>query len=227
MAAAQRRSTHRAGRALLVGSIAMAHVAAFLVASLSLLKDTPPRAEPRPQTYAMLPFAPPAPPAGLSTRSRPRNQRAKRQEKKKTALAAAPAARTAPPAAPSWTLSAPRAQRPAARELADPYAVREALRGSVGCDLENLKLRPDERARCADRTARWAQRGRKIGPAEDDPIQTAELALEEDYVRRMHEWKTTDCGTHNAQDELDERGTLGPGPPQKGKPPSDYDRNAC
>jgi hypothetical protein len=105
--------------------------------------------------------------------------------------------------------------------------VREALRGSVGCDMETLKLRPDEQARCADRTGRWAKKGRKIGPAEDDPKRAAELAAEEDYQRRMHEWKTTDCGIGLGETA---KATLGQMAPHRGQSKDGEDeerRNAC
>ena len=235
MAAVPRRSPRRVGRVLLVGVVAVAHIVAFLMASLSQPRETPPHAEPPPQTFAMtfamLPFAPPESSTRLSSSARPRTAREKRDKEKTPALAdfgaAAPTARAAPAAAPGWTLPAPGSHGPAAGELADPYAVREALRGSVGCDMENLKLRPDEQARCDDRTARWAQKGRKIGPAEDDPKRAAELAAEEDYARRMHAWTTTDCGVHNGYDELDMKGALGQMPPRKGQPGSDEDLNAC
>jgi hypothetical protein len=114
--------------------------------------------------------------------------------------------------------------------MADPYAVREALRGSVGCDLEDLKLRPDEEARCADRTGRWARKGRKIGPAEDDPKRAAELAAEEDFLLRKHDWKTSNCGIGNANDELDEKGTLGQLHPRRGQSNADWiaqNKDAC
>jgi hypothetical protein len=233
MAAVPRRSSRRAGRVVLAGVVAVAHIAAFLMASLSQPKETRPHAEPPPQTFAVLPFTPPEPPTPLSPRASPRTERAKREEKKKSALAAAPVAPVArvapaaPAAAPGWTAPGPGPQGPAAGELADPYAVREALRGSVGCDMENLKLRPDEQARCADRTGRWAQKGRKIGPSEDDPKHAAELAAEEDYVRRKHEWRTTDCGIHNGNDL---KSTLGQMPPRRGQSKSGEDeerRNAC
>lgn len=228
MTAVEPWSTRRAGRGLLVGLVAAAHIAVFLLVALSLPKEPPPRVEPQPQTFAMLPLAPPESVPRLSPPARPRTAREKRAEKKKPALAVAPAAPAA--AAPRWTLPSAGAHGPAAGELADPYAVREALRGSVGCDMDNLKLRPDEQARCADRTARWAKKGRTIGPAADDPKRAAELAAEEDYQRRRHEWTTTDCGIHNAHDELDEKGTLGQMPPHRGqsKYGEDEERaNAC
>jgi hypothetical protein len=225
MAAVQPRSTQRAGRVVLVGFVVLAHVVAFLVASLSLPKEPPSRTEPTPLTFAAaLPFAPPEPPLRLSPRAQPRTAREKREAKKKSALAAAPAA---PAAAVGSTPPAPGRQGPAAGELADPSAVGEALRGSVGCDMENLKLRPDEQARCADRTGRWAKKGRKIGPAEDDPKRAAELAAEEDYARRKHEWKTTNCGIANAKDFM---GTLGQMPPRRGQSKDGEDEaraNAC
>ena len=227
MAVVPPRSTQRAGRALLAGLVALAHVAAFLLVSLSLPKETPQRTEPTPQTFAVLPFAPPKPQTRLSPRVQPQTAREKRAEKKKPAMAAVPAARAASAPAPGWSLPAAGTQGPAAGELDDPYAAREALRGSVGCDMENLKLRPDEQARCADRTARWAKKGRKIGPAEDDPKRAAELAADEDYARLKHEWKTTNCGIGVGGDA---KSTLGQMPPKRGQSQSDWDderRNAC
>jgi hypothetical protein len=227
MAAVPARSTRRAGRVLLAGAVALAHIAVFLMVSLSQPKEAAPPAEPPPQTFAVLPFLPLEPRARLTPRAQLRTAREKREKEKKPALAAGPAAPTASAAAPAWTLPATGSHGPAAGELADPYAVREALRGSVGCDMDNLKLRPDEQARCADRTARWAQKGRKLGPADDDPKRAAELAAEEDYQRRRHEWTTTDCGIHNGEDL---KSTLGQMPPRRGQSKSGEDearRNAC
>jgi hypothetical protein len=236
MAAVPRRSPRRAGRVLLVGVVAIGHIAAFLMASLSQPKETPPHAEPPLQSFAMLPLAPPESSPRLSPPAQPHTAREKRNKEKKpawTALeAAAPAAPAAPaPApAPGWTLPATGSHGPAAGELADPYAVREALRTSVGCDMEDLKLRPDEQARCADRLASQAKKARKIGPADDDPKRAAELAAEEDYQRRRHDWTTTDCGIHNSTDELDMKSALGQMPPHRGqsKDGEDEERaNAC
>jgi type IV secretory pathway VirB10-like protein len=229
MAAVQPRSTRRAGRAVLVGVVALAHVAAFLTASLSLPKERPQPAEPPPQTFAVLPLAPSEPEPRVSPSAQPLTAREKREKEKekKPVWAGAPVAPSAPAATPGWTLPGPAARGPAAGELSDPYAVREALRGSVGCDMENLKLRPDEQARCADRTARWAQKGRKLGPADDDPKRAAELAQEEDYQRRRHEWTTTNCGIGVGEDL---KSVLGQMPPRRGQSKDGEDeerRNAC
>jgi hypothetical protein len=74
--------------------------------------------------------------------------------------------------------------------------LQEALRTSVGCDQEDLKLTKAERERCYDRAARQARKGRQIGPAADDPKRAQELADQEENIRRRNQWKTGGYGEH-------------------------------
>lgn len=179
------RRVRRPFRLFVAGAVGLVHVA------LLLLLSTPQRPQPtvpmRPaeQLYAIAPLEPPAAP------SRPR--RAERPARKRKTLpaqasaAAAPSASGAPSAAPQ---GAPARGGPPGRDIDDPWAVQEALRGSVGCTMEELKLRPDERDRCADRIAKWAKKGRKMGPAADDPKRARELADEAEDNRQRAKWKS-------------------------------------
>jgi hypothetical protein len=222
MAAVRLRVSRRASRILLACAVVLGHIGLFLLVSLSRPPEFHPRDEPPEELIAALPPEP-APPRRVRAK-------ADRRRRKQDEIAAAPAPAAAPSApspGPNWTSPSTGGRGPAGTTLGDPFAVREALRASVGCDDESIKLRPDEQARCADRIAKWARKGKKIGPAADDPKRAAQLAADEDYARRMLDWKTSNCGVGVGGDA---RSTLGQMPPRRGQPRSDDDedrRNAC
>jgi hypothetical protein len=102
--------------------------------------------------------------------------------------------------------------------------LQQALRTSVGCDREDLKLTRAEHERCLEHAARQAKLGRKIGPAGDDPKRAAELAAEAEEAKRMGDYRST-YGEHGmAWDALPPKslilknptddGTYGPPPPR-------------
>jgi hypothetical protein len=182
MAAKRPRILRRASRTLLVCAVALAHLVVLLILPLSPPRE--PAAIPPPhETIAFLPIKPPRP------REPPLPKLIKKRNKREQQAAAEPAPTRNAPAGPNWTLPPTGGgQGSGSRDLEDPYAVREALKSSVGCDQDWLKLRPDEQAHCADRTARWAKKGKKIGPAADDPKRQAELQAEEENNARWAKW---------------------------------------
>lgn len=200
MAANRARGSRRAVRGLLGVAVAMAHLAAFFVLSLSQPPERPEAKDEAREITAFIPAPTERPP--------PRLPRPRDQKKKPTPAEARQAvqprqsitnARQNGPA-PAWTLPSGGGPTTGLSGLENPFSERDALRSSVGCDQEGLKLRPDEQERCAARSARWARRGHTIGPAADDPKRAAELAAEEEDNRQRQKWKSGygDHGNANA-----------------------------
>lgn len=211
--------TRSAARLLVAGAVAVAHLWLLLLASTWQRPEPAPAAGPPQETYSAIPVESAAASAPL-TKARKQGRVRKKLLKHQPPVPGPPSAAAA---ISRWTLRAPNgaaAGAPAAngqfgRDAPDDFAVREALRTSVGCDMEGLKLRPDEQDRCNDRTGKWAKKGRRIGPAGDDPKRAAELAAQEDYIRRYNQWKSTDSGIHNGKGMLDAKGALGAMPPKR------------
>ena len=201
--------TRRTFRFVVVGAVGLAHIGLLLLLASTLRRPEPPVEVVR-EAFTVTPEAPSA-----SSESRPARLAVPRRRKSRQA-AAEEAAATPAGRPPAGTVAGSQAgSGPAGRDVADPWAVQEALRASVGCELDGLKLRPDERDRCNDHTSKWAKKGGKIGPAADDPKRAAQLAADEDYARRMHAWKSwggSPGPANNLQDYL------GPMPPKKPQP---------
>jgi hypothetical protein len=211
--------TRPAARIVLAGAVALAHLGLLLLFASTGRQPEPTAPEPARPDYAAIPVTAAPPPLRSARPTRRFGRKARRTP---PALAASPQPAAGP--SPRWTLrvgpngraaGAPPAGGFGGPDAPDAFAIREALRTSIGCDLEGLKLRPDERERCDERIAKWAKKGRKIGPAADDPKRAAELAAQEDYIRRYNRWKSTDSGLHNGRGMLDAKGALGAMPPKR------------
>jgi hypothetical protein len=212
MASTRPLRTRRSFRLAVICAVALIHLGLFFYASTWRRPEPQARIAPSSESF---PVSMAEPSAARPPKPEYRPEPLRKRKDRRAAAGEAPAAGPpAPPGPPAAGAQAHGGQN--GSDLPDPWAVQEALRASVGCAMEGLKLRPDEQDRCDHRLARWGNKGRKIGPAEDDPKRAAALAAEEDYARRYHDWKYTEGGgTHNGDGMLDAKGALGPIPPKK------------
>jgi hypothetical protein len=193
MATLAPRLRRRLRRAAIVAAVFAGHLIVFLCFNPA---GTPEKEAP-PDAVAVQPL-----PIDVRPAERPaREPAAPRRRKRELARpAAATEARNTAPAAGAPSGTAPASPGVAASSgvvWSDTAgAVREALRTSVGCDVDGLKLTKVERERCLDDAAKLARKGRPIGPAADDPKRAKMLAEQEEDLRNRMKWKTGGYGEH-------------------------------
>lgn len=209
------RSRSRLFRGGALCAVALAHVLAFEVLQPTLLPPAPDTPPPPPE-LATLPVQLQTPSPRVPEARRDRHRKSRAAQHARAIQTPTPFRFHTPPSARSAAATRPGGVAPPGSGAdgtpkvvwGDTGGLQPFLRGSVGCDYEDVNLSKLEREHCADHAGRQARTGPRIGPAGDDPRRAAKLAADADYNRRQHDWKSGDYGSVGVGDCL--KATVGP-----------------